>query len=481
MKATSMILVALTLVLLATVLIPASNASPMESSQPGGLQFVGKVLPNGDVAVLYYSAPTGTTIIHRDTVVPVDQISLEIYSPHAGNLTILGEQFQRYITENLTVPAGNNKTYTSQITVPFNPDRFNASMQTQTMAFQASQLSLPQSDTQEYVTLTIDNTTIQFYHKTSPDLIPAIFSGLGDLGIALGYTLMGVVVFFLGSITASLVLKRIKFWPAFGKMGWFIILIVLAIAMGTLIMSAYYQLAYIAWYDWLIPFYAFAALAMLEIWPQSWQKLFLVIVGGNEAHEEDEKDWDVTFPRVARNSTDGSWEYLRPGRREALKRLLWHIPISFSGSMAKPEGIPLKPNEENLTNLYFLKDFPELKRTPPVERKHLRRRTGKITEYRIPLSAHAQKEVGQFVSELRAVNEFADENEALRKENRDFRIRLENGKVRYNNAEINEISRKIFGANMEYHKGKPETEEEKKENGQKGEKQKEEQDGGKEK
>jgi hypothetical protein len=463
--------------LLAIVLVPASSASPMAASQPGGLQFVGKALPNGDVAVLYYSAPTGTTIIHRDTVVPVDQISLEIYSPHAGNLTILGEQFQKYTIENMTVPAGNNSTYTSQITVPFNPDRFNSSMQTQTRAFQVSQIRIPQSASQEYVTLTIDNTTLQFYHKTSPDIIPAIFSGLGNLGIALGYTLMGVVVFFLGSITASLLLRRMKFWPAFGKMGWFIILILLLIAMGALVMSAYYQLAYIAWYDWLIPFYVFAALAMLELWPQSWQKLFLVIVGGTEEDSNgDEKDWDVSFPRVARNGVDGSWEYLRPGRREAMKRLFWHIPISFSGSMAKPEGIPLKPNEENLTNLYFLKDFPELKRLPPVERKHLRRRTGKITEYRIPLSAHAQKEVGQFVSELRAVNEFADENENLRKENRDFRIKLENGKVRYNNAEINEISRKIFGANMEFHKGKPETKEEKKED-----KQKEESDGRKEK
>lgn len=89
------------------------------------------------------------------------------------------------------------------------------------------------------------------------------------------------------------------------------------------------------------------------------------------------------------------------------------------------------------------------------------------------MSAHAQKEVGEFVSELRAVAEFADENESLRKENRNFRIRLESGKVRYNNEEINEISRKIFGATMEYHKGKPEAKKE--------EKQKEETDDKKEK
>ncbi len=135
---------------------------------------MGKALPNGDVAVLYYSAPTGTTIIHRDTVVPVDQIFLETYSPHAGNLTILGEQFQKFTVQNMTVPAGNNSTYTSQITVPFNPDRFKSSMQTQTRVFQVTQIRIPLSASQEYVTLTIDNTTLQFYRKTSPDIIPAI-------------------------------------------------------------------------------------------------------------------------------------------------------------------------------------------------------------------------------------------------------------------------------------------------------------------
>lgn len=436
------------------------NMQPANSPS-GGLQFVGTVLPNGDVAILYYTAPVGTTIIHRDTVVPLDQISLEIYSPNSGTLAVMGEQFQKFVSENITIPSGN-KSYTTQISVPYNPDKFNATIQTQTRSFQVIQILLPQTSTQQYVELTLDNTTIQFQHRTSPDLIPVIFSGLGDLGIALGYTLTGVLIFFAGTLTASFVLKKIKYWPPFGKTGWFIILLFLTISMGILIASAYYQLAYLAWYDWLFPFYIFASLAMLELWPQTWQKLFLVIVGGSGNEKDgDEKDWDVVFPRVSRNESDGSWEYLRNGRREALKRILFHIPISFSGSRAKPEGILLQPNEENLSNLYFLKDFPELRRSIPAERKHFRRKTGRPVEYKISLNAHSQKEVGQFVSELKAVGEFADENETLRKENRNYRIRLENGKVRYNNEEINEITRKIYGASMEYHKGQPESAEDK--------------------
>lgn len=437
--------------------IPIHHQETQDMS-PAALQFVGKVLPNGDVGVLYFTGPMGTTIIHSDTTVPVNQVCLEIYSPQAGNLSIHGLQFTKYIQENQTIVISKNQSYTSKIVVPYDPSHFNASMQVQTRSFQEELISIPQTSNQEYVTLTIDNVTFSFLHKTSPDLIPVIFSSLGNLGIALGYTLMGVVVFFLGSISASLLLRRMKYWPEFGKLGWFLILIFLLIAMGVLIFSAYYQLAYLAWYDWLIPFYIFATLAMLELWPQTWSKLFLVILG--ETEEEKEQDWDVAFPRIARNNSDGSWEYLRPGRIAALKRIFNHIPVSFNGSFTKPEGIPLKPNEENLTNLYFTSDWPEVKRTPPAERKHFRRKQGKPSEYHISLTANAQKEVGQFVSELKLVSQFADENEDLRRENRDYKIRLENGRVKYEGKEINDITEMIFQKKFEYHKG-TETEEKK--------------------
>ncbi len=446
------------------VSIPAGHQEKQQTMSPNTLEFVGKVLPNGDVGVLYYSSPTGTTIIHSGTTVPVNQVCLEIYSPHAGNLSIQGEQFSKYITENQTITVGKNQSYTSKIVVPYNPQKFNSSMAVQTRSFQETLITIPSSSRTQYVTLTIDNTSFVFMHKTSPDLIPVIFSSLGNLGIALGYTLMGVVVFFLGSATASLLLRRMKYWPAFGKLGWFVILFFLLIAMGVLIFSAYYQLAYLAWYDWLIPFYVFASLAMLELWPQNWSKLFLIITG---SPQEGEQEWDVAFPRVTRNNFDGTWEYLRPGRIEAIKRIFRHIPMSFSGSLTKPEGIPIKPNEENLTNLYFCKDFPELKRLPPLARKHFQKKSGKISEYYIPLSAHAQKEAAQFYSESKTVLEFAEENNDLRRENRDYKIRLENGRVKYEGKEINDITEMIFGKKFEYHKGgeteKPEKKEKKKE------------------
>lgn len=465
-----LILIVASMILLLGIPIHHQEKQDMSTA---ALQFVGKVLPNGDVGVLYFTGPMGTTIIHSDTTVPVDQVCLEIYSPQAGNLSIHGLQFTKYTQENQTITISKNQTYTSKIVVPYDPAHFNATMQVQTRSFQEELISIPSTTQSQYVTLTIDNTTFSFLHKTSPDLIPVIFSSLGNLGIALGYTLMGVVVFFLGSITASLLLRRMKYWPEFGKLGWFLILTFLLIAMAVLIFSAYYQLAYLAWYDWLIPFYIFATLAMLELWPQTWEKLFLMILGGTTGDKE-EKEWDISFPRVARNREDGTWEYLQPGRIAAIKRLFRHISLSFSGSYGRPEGIPLKPNEENMTSLYFLKDFPELRREPPRQHRRRKPSRGKPTEYSIPLSAHAQKEVGQFIAELKAVHDYADENEDLRHENRDFRIRLENGKVKYSNREINEITEKLYGERLEYHEGK---ETDRKERQEEKPKKKEEEDG----
>ena len=314
--------------------IPIHHQEKQDMST-AALQFVGKVLPNGDVGVLYFTGPMGTTIIHSDTTVPVDQVCLEIYSPQAGNLSIHGLQFTKYTQENQTITISKNQTYTSKIVVPYDPAHFNATMQVQTRSFQEELISIPSTTQSQYVTLTIDNTTFSFLHKTSPDLIPVIFSSLGNLGIALGYTLMGVVVFFLGSITASLLLRRMKYWPEFGKLGWFLILTFLLIAMAVLIFSAYYQLAYLAWYDWLIPFYIFATLAMLELWPQTWEKLFLMILGGTTGDKE-EKEWDISFPRVARNREDGTWEYLQPGRIAAIKRIFKPF-CSFLMISAGPE------------------------------------------------------------------------------------------------------------------------------------------------
>ena len=82
-----LILIVTSLILL--VGIPINHQEDHQVT-PAALQFVGKVLPNGDVGVLYFTGPTGTTIIHSDTTVPLDQVCLEIYSPQAGNLTIHG-------------------------------------------------------------------------------------------------------------------------------------------------------------------------------------------------------------------------------------------------------------------------------------------------------------------------------------------------------------------------------------------------------
>ena len=417
---------------------------------PDSLQFVGHVLHNGDVAVLYYNSPTGTQIIHSGTVVPVNQICIEIYSIEAGNISINGSQFKGFQLVNVTQHFGN-QTLKVQEKVQVNPQYFNNSIQVQTRAFQESTLQIPGSSNQENVQLQIDNTTISFLHATSPDLIPSQISGLGQLGIYLTFLLLGIFIFFLGSGTAAAIIKRMRYWPSFGKTGWFFIIFFLLCTIGALYLFEYYQLAYISWYDWLIPLYFLSVLGMMDLWPQSWERYFILVVGGADPKDQ---SWDALFPRITKNPEDGTIEYLRPGRLEAISRIWKHIPLQFEGGKAQP--IELSPNEEKIQNLYIANSPPEL-RYSKSERKgkrvHMTIRS-RPESYHIDLSSHSQKEVGAFISELKTVAEFSNENDSLRKENRDYKIMLESGKIRYGAEEINQITRKLYNANLEFHKGK---------------------------
>ena len=431
--------------------IPMDPNGSSHAVSPDSLQFVGHVLPNGDVAVLYYNSPTGTQIIHSGTVVPVNSVCLEIYSIHSGNLSINGSQFQGYELVNVTQHFSGNQTLKVLEKVPVDPHFFNQSVQVQTRAFQEFTLQIPSSSDQQNVQLKIDNTSMTFFHATSPDLIPSYITGMGQLGVYLFYLGMGIVIFFMGSGTAAYIIKRMRYWPSIGKTGWFFIIFLMICTIAALYMFEYYQLAYLSWYDWLFPLYLMATLAMMDLWPQSWERYFILVVGGADPNDQ---SWDALFPRITKNPEDGTIEYLRPGRLEAITRIWRHIPVEFQDGKAQP--IELSPNEEKIQNLYIANRPPEL-RYSKTERKgkrvHKTLRSRPET-YHIDLSSHSQKEVGAFISELKTVSEFSNENDSLRKENRDYKIILESGKVRYGAEEINEITRKLYGANLEFHKGK---------------------------
>ena len=418
------------------LLVPVSSASPVQTPD-SSVTLSGHVLPNGDLALFYYNSPSGINIIHSDTVIPVNNISLDLYSLHAQNLTISVAQFSGYYLHNVTIRVSNNTTITTPVKSMVNPVYSNETIKTQYRQLSVYSVNIPTTTSEKNVSISIDNSTYLMEHKTSPNIIPKYFSGLGELGIALGYLFMGVVIFFIGTLTAATLLKRMKYWPAFGKTGWFVILFLLLFSMGLIVLSDYYQLAYITWYYWLIPFYLFSTLAMLELWPQSWEKWFIFVTGDGENTE-----WDAEFPMVAR--AHGGYEYLRRGRKEALKRLIRHIPVSFN--IPPPvEGIPLTKNEERISQFYIAKDQPFLEYEKPQEeeegKKHRLRlpRRKRITSYRIPLTLHHTKPIAEFLGELRAVVKFAAENEQLSDENLQMKLQITKLGIKANRTMIDEI------------------------------------------
>ncbi len=416
------------------LLMPVSSASTPETPD-STVTIQGHVLPNGDLALFYYSSPSGITVIHSNTVIPTNNITLDLYSLKAQNLTVSVAQFSGYYVHNVTTRVSNNTTITTPVKSMLNPVYDNETITTQYRQLEQFGINLPTTNTDMNVSITIDNSSYLMQHKTSPNIIPKYFTGLGQLGIALGYLFMGVVIFFLGTLSAAMLLRRMKYWPAFGKMGWFVILFFLLIAMGMLVLTDYYQLAYIQWYYWLIPFYIFSLLAMLELWPQSWEKWFIFVTGNGE-----ETEWDAEFPKVSK--IHGGYEYIRNGRVEALKRIYHHIPVSFN--IPPPvEGIPLTKNDEKISQFFIAKDEPflEYESLPEDEKKHRLRipRRKKIISYKIPLTMHHTKPLAEFLGELRAVIQFASENEQLSDENLQMKLQIEKLGIKANRTMIDEI------------------------------------------
>ena len=416
------------------LLMPVSSAANPQTPD-STVAISGHVLPNGDLALFYYSSPSGITVVHSNTVIPTNNITLDLYSLKAQNLSISVAQFSGYYIHNVTTRINNNTTLTTPVKSMVNPVYDNETITTQSRQLEQFGINLPTTNTVKNVSITIDNSTYLMEHRTSPNIIPKYFTGLGQLGIALGYLFMGVVIFFLGTLSAAMLLRRMKYWPAFGKMGWFVILFFLLIAMGMLVLTDYYQLAYIQWYYWLIPFYIFSLLAMLELWPQSWEKWFIFVTGNGE-----ETEWDAEFPKIAK--IHGGYEYIRNGRVEALKRIYRHIPVSFN--IPPPvEGIPLTKNDEKISQFFIAKDEPylEYEAPPEEEKKHRLRlhRKPRIISYKIPLTMHHTKPLAEFLGELRAVIQFATENEQLSDENLQMKLQIEKLGIKANRAMIDEI------------------------------------------
>ncbi len=435
MRWTYMLLILL--VFLALSAPTVSAASPGTSS--AGLPLVGHPLPNGDVVVFFFTAPSGDQVIHSSSTVPVNEIEVELYSLYNGSIQIHGVQYVGTYTANRTIHQGN-----LTITVPEqkfeDPEYFNESAAVSRYQFSVISLHIPSSPSERDVQLTIDNESFYFYHETSPNIIPSYISGLGQLGMALAYVSQGVLVFFAATFTARFLLRRMRFWPGFHMTGWFMILFIFGVVFAFIYESLYYDLGYVAWYDWLIPFYIFASLAMLEIWPQNYETWAILVTGDGKKSGP-----DAAFPRVSKG--EAGYIYLAPGQISALKRLVSQIPVHFSGIIGEPQGIPFpSQNDFGITQGFYATNMPRLKKIellPPQsegKKKHRLPRRLFSRAYEIPLTVHNAKPLQEFLADLRTVISFVSENEKLGSENLEMKTEIRNRTVRANRSLVDRIT-----------------------------------------
>jgi len=436
---------------------------PPEVSPDSTIAIQGHVLPNGDLALFYYTSPTGVDVIHSATVIPVNTISLDLYSLKAENLSIEVAQFSGFYIHNVTTRIGNNTTIVTPVKSMINPEYKNTTISTQYRGLETFSIDLPSTPITKDISITIDNDTFYFLHKTSPNIYPVFLTGLGQLGIALGYLFMGVIIFFLGTLTADLLLKKMKYWPPFGKLGWTMILFILTIAMAMIVLSDYYQLAYIQWYYWLIPFYIFSTLAMLEIWPQKYEKWHIIQI--DPQRTETNGDFETVY--VSPRKADDQAEYLQKSRKHAFARLLGrHIPITFDRGDRDPWHLKISGTEERI---YFTTRWPYF---TSEERKALTLRKGrekirkKTTGYRIPVHGDYMKEVIEMILKLKSVISISKENQDLKDELLDLKVFIQNGTVRANMEKVDQITEKLFNKKfMPRSRITDDTEEEKKPEG----------------
>ena len=415
------------------------HSSPEISPESSQVELVGHVLPNGDLAVLYFSSPTGDQIIHSSSVVPVNQITLDLYSLHTQNISIQLTQYSGSRIQNETIRVNNNTTISRPVQIDISPQYSNETIRTQRREVQQFSVNIPTSNSEKNVSLSIGNYTFSFLHKTSPDIIPVQLLGLGQLGVELGYLAMGITIFFLGTVTADLLLKRMKFWPPFGKAMWFVILMILGISLGLLVMSDYFQIAYIRWYYWLIPFYIFSSLAMLDIWPQKFEKWHIVQIEPQSRETNGDFDTIYVFPR-----SDGSRiEFLEKQRIKALSRLFGkHIYIEFDRGDKDPWHLKIAGTDERI---YFMVNWPVFEYEEKPYKIFRKERVWKIRRtYHIPIHGDYMKEVLEMVLKLKSVISISKENQDMKDELLDLKVYIQNGTIRANTDKVDEITSKIL-------------------------------------
>ena len=436
--------------IVALLIAPVSMASGIQpAAQP---VLFGKAANNGDLLGLYYTDPLGQTIIvNTSTMVPLDSLDMVIYSPFTSGPVNLTIYTFTYSQENLTLKGLNNSTVTRTITIQDVIQYDNQSLPATARQIQVSTLALPSSPKIVNVEVAFDGAIFIFTHRTTPNSIPVFLTQGGELGLVIVLFILSSLVWSLGALTSKMILKRARYWPKRSASSWVIVFFILGIALYFFLGTYYYDLGYIQWYYFLLPVWFLSVMVMLGWWDPNVERWELMLIKGTK-HEKVYEDIEKIYaaPHVRHK-----WIKIdRDSRIEAVKRVLGiYTPIVFY------DGPPpwYMENEEwedpiwDTKRVYLLDPKKGAAHTLKKETWRFWILSRHVSEFHIPLSGHYSRDAAEFLGEMTAVFEISEENEGLRVENRNYRIKYETGKLKVGYEELNALTKQLHEAEFEYH------------------------------
>ena len=441
------------LILLGIVVLLIAPVSMASGFQPSNQPVLfGKAANNGDLLGLYYTDPLGQTIIvNTSTMVPVNSLDIVIYSPFDSGSVNLSVYTFTYAQENLTLRGANNSTITRVITVQDIIQYDNQSLPATARQIQVSLLGLPSSSKIVNVEVSFDGAVFTFTHRTSPNSVPVFLTQGGELGLVIILFILASLVWSLGALTSKMILKRARYWPKRSTSSWVIVFFVIGIVLYFFLGSYYYDLGYIQWYYFLVPVWFLSVMVMLGWWDPTIERWELMLTKGSK-HE---KIYGGIEKVYAAPHVKYEWiEISRDSRLEAIKRVLgFYSPIVFYDG--PPPWFLENPEWEDpiwdTKRMYFLDPRKGPAHTIRKETWHFWIFSGHRSEFHIPLSGHYSKSAAEFLAEMTAIFEISEENEGLRIENRNFKIKYETGKLKVGYEELNALTKALHGAEFEYH------------------------------
>lgn len=417
------------LILAASLLFPLLFSSAALAAS--GPQLIGQIAQDGTLIAVGYNDPLGTYHPYFDgSTVADNAVEVAVYAPNAqGSIPLTVEQF---LTRTVQVPVvRGNLTTTETVTEAYDVAWMNQTVPAPTRALATSTINLPPASTPHDLIISYLNVHFVLVHHTAPPPFPA---GMSQLLFYLFTLLLGTFCFLAATGLAAGMKRRARYWPKLSGAMIGLTLVLGIIAAVAMLGAVYPELQFLPWWAWLVPFFPFDVIVMLQVLPDRAQRWLLVGVDSVEQAEDlgtplwewviaedrerglilcHSRSWRKAFLRVLGIKTRVTFEGADTNGRP------WH------GRNTRAQDDPL-----DIRRVYWLdpgtapvREDARLGWKPWLGGK-LKRPGFLAGEARVPLSGQHSKAVFSVWSELIAVDVVARDRARLRLENARLKARL---------------------------------------------------------